>query len=114
MTVVGPGICEKRGSFQTSTARYQKPRKRAKPSSIRYGRGLRSHCERRYAVISKRFARQGSSAMAAVEALLNPTLISVAGRIASGRVLSRSQRNDARSAPEWRMKLAAGPEHWRS
>ena len=45
-----PGISRKRGSFQTSTARYQKPRKSAKPISIRYGRGLFSHSESRYIV----------------------------------------------------------------
>ena len=40
-----PGISRKRGSLHTSTARYQNPRKSAKPISIRYGRGLLIHCE---------------------------------------------------------------------
>ena len=33
----------KRGSRHTSTVRYQKPSKSAKPITIRYGRGLFSH-----------------------------------------------------------------------
>src|SRR5260370_12110826 len=99
MMVGGPGICEKRGSFQTSTVRYQKAKNSPNPSSIRYGRGLLSHCPKRYAATSTRLVLSAPSAKPAVGTSVSPPSTSATANVDSGSFTPPSPRSDPHTPP---------------